>query len=55
MAECPLDKAEGQSDAEYAAACAALADNADKADEEDGSLALPEDDHEEEDFEESDI
>jgi hypothetical protein len=50
-ATCPLEKDEDQSDAEYAAACAALADAADKADEDAGALALPM----EEDFEESDI
>ena len=51
VAGCPLEKGEDQSEAEYAAACAALKDSADKSDEAAGALALPE----EEDFEESDI
>ena len=49
-ASCPLEKGEDQSEAEYAAACAALKDSADKSDEAAGALALPE-----EEVEESDI
>jgi hypothetical protein len=49
-AGCPLDKGEDQSEAEYAAACAALKENADKSEEATGASSVAE-----EDFEESDI
>jgi len=45
--DCPLAKEEGQSQAEYEAACAALAEQAEaKAEEEAPSLAIPEDESE---------
>jgi len=51
--ECPLSKEEGQSYAEYKAACAALKDS-DKAEEEEPLTAAIEEDEDEEDLEEDD-